>query len=38
MKDFANPLWLQALAWIISFLIVVLNGWLLYQTVSGWLK
>jgi manganese transport protein len=37
MGRFANPLWLSALAWVISAVIMVLNGYLLVQTAAGWL-
>jgi manganese transport protein len=32
MGRFANPTWLSSLAWATAAIIVVLNGWLLYQT------
>jgi manganese transport protein len=37
MHDFANPLWLKSLAWIIAVVIGGLNAWLLIQTVGGWI-
>ena len=37
MGRFANPTWLKVLAWFISAIIIVLNGYLLVQTVAGWL-
>ncbi len=37
MGEFANPLWLKILAWLITILIVGLNIWLLLQTLSSWL-
>jgi manganese transport protein len=33
MGAFASPRWLSSLAWATAAVIVVLNGWLLYQTV-----
>jgi manganese transport protein len=38
MGAFANPPWLQVLAWATAALIVALNVWLVYQTVSDWLN
>ena len=35
MGEFANPLWLKALAWMVAVIIAILNGWLLYQTIVG---
>jgi manganese transport protein len=32
MGTFANPWWLQAIAWPVAVIIAVLNGWLLYRT------
>jgi manganese transport protein len=37
MGRFANPAWLKILAWSVTAVIVVLNGYLLFQTVAGWL-
>ncbi len=37
MGEFVNPRWLQALAWLVAGCIALLNGWLLVQTVKGWL-
>lgn len=37
MGEFANPLWLKVLAWVVALLIVVLNLWLLMHTIAGWL-
>jgi manganese transport protein len=34
MGRFANKLWLKILAWIIAVFIALLNGYLLYQTIS----
>ena len=33
MGEFVNPFWLQAVAWLVAIIIVVLNGWLLLQTI-----
>jgi manganese transport protein len=38
MGPFANALWLSALAWLVTIVIVVLNAYLLYETFAGWLK
>jgi manganese transport protein len=35
MGQFANPLWMKALAWIVAIVIAVLNVWLLYQIAVG---
>jgi len=35
MGEFANPLWLRVLAYVIAFIIASLNIWLLVQTVTG---
>ena len=35
MGAFVSPRWMQALAWIVAFVIAVLNIWLLYQTFMG---
>jgi manganese transport protein len=35
MGPFVNPGWLKFLAWTVAFVIALLNGWLLYQTVAG---
>ncbi|MBV9772932.1 MAG: Nramp family divalent metal transporter [Gemmatimonadetes bacterium] len=32
MGDFANPVWLKAMAYLVAFVIAGLNGWLLLQT------
>jgi manganese transport protein len=37
MGRFVNPLWLSALAWTVTAIIVALNGYLLLQTAAGWL-
>ncbi len=33
MGEFVNPFWLKAVAWLVASIIVVLNGWLLLQTI-----
>ncbi|GGD54943.1 divalent metal cation transporter MntH [Paenibacillus nasutitermitis] len=35
MGEFANPLWLKILAWVVAVIIAVLNIYLLVQTFSG---
>jgi manganese transport protein len=35
MGAFANPSWINAVAWPVAILIALLNGWLLWQTFSG---
>lgn len=35
MGEFANPLWLKLLAYLIAFVIASLNIWLLVQTLAG---
>ena len=37
MGEFANPLWLKTLAWLVAIVIAALNAWLLVQTFSGWI-
>ncbi len=37
MGEFANPLWLKALAWLVALVIAGLNVWLLLQTLLSWL-
>jgi manganese transport protein len=37
MGEFANPVWLKALAWLVAIVIAALNAWLLVQTFGGWL-
>jgi manganese transport protein len=37
MGRFVNPAWLKILAWAVTAVIVALNGYLLFQTVAGWL-
>jgi manganese transport protein len=36
MGEFVNPTWLKVLAYAVATIIVLLNGWLLFQTFSGW--
>ena len=36
MGRFANPRWLAAMAWLVTVVIVVLNVYLLVQTVGAW--
>ncbi len=38
MDKFVNPIWLQTLAWLVTSVIVVLNVYLLVQTVMMWLN
>jgi manganese transport protein len=38
MGRFVNPTWMKALAWTVTAIICSLNAYLLYQTVSGWIK
>src|SRR4051794_9951747 len=37
MGEFVNPLWLKVMAYAVATIIAVLNVWLLFQTVRGWL-
>ncbi len=37
MGTFANPVWLNILSWAVTVIIVVLNVYLLIQTVQSWL-
>jgi manganese transport protein len=37
MREFANPLWLKWLAWLVAVFIGLLNIWLLVQTVKQWI-
>jgi len=37
MGVFVNPRWLTAVAWVVGIVIAALNGWLLVQTIGGWL-
>jgi manganese transport protein len=36
MGEFANPRWVKVLAWLVTGIIVVLNAYLLIQTLVGW--
>ena len=38
MGEFANPLWVKLLAWLVAAIIAVLNGFLIIQTLRDWLK
>ncbi len=38
MGEFANKLWVSILSWVVAAIIVVLNTWLIWQSVSEWLK
>jgi manganese transport protein len=38
MGIFVNPGWLKSLAWVVSAIIIVLNLYLLGQTVFGWIS
>ncbi len=38
MGEFVNPLWLKCLAYFVAIVIAVLNVWLLFSTVRGWLS
>ena len=37
MGEFVNPTWLKVLAYVVAAVIAVLNVWLLFSTVKGWL-
>ena len=37
MGRFVNAQWLQMTAWLVTAVIVLLNGYLLWQTISAWL-
>ncbi len=37
MGVFVNPRWLTVVAWVVGIVIAALNGWLLVQTIGGWL-
>ncbi len=37
MGAFVNPGWLKALAYAVAIVIAILNGWLLVQSVRGWM-
>jgi manganese transport protein len=36
MGEFANPRWVKVLAWLVTGIIVVLNAYLLIQTLVSW--
>jgi len=36
MGEFANPKWLQLVAWSVAIIIAVLNGWLIVTMIRGW--
>jgi manganese transport protein len=38
MGEFANPLWIKILAWLVAIVIASLNAWLLVQTFRNWLS
>jgi manganese transport protein len=38
MGEFVNPAWLKFLAYLVATVIAVLNMWLLFSTVRGWLS
>ena len=38
MGEFVNATWLKVLAYAVALIIATLNGWLLYQTFTGWLS
>jgi manganese transport protein len=38
MGSFTNAAWLKWTAWATAVFIAVLNGWLLFQTVRGWMS
>ena len=38
MGEFANPVWLKSLAYLVAVVIASLNIWLLFQTFRGWLS
>jgi manganese transport protein len=38
MGEFANPVWLKLLAYLVAAVIASLNGWLLLRTAQGWLS
>lgn len=37
MGEFVNPLWLKVLSCLVALIIIILNVWLLLQSISGWL-
>ena len=38
MGELVNARWVTVLGWVVTLVIVVLNGWLLVQIVRGWLS
>jgi manganese transport protein len=36
MGEFVNPRWLKLLACVVATIIVGLNSWLLFQTITCW--
>ncbi|MEP0813283.1 MAG: Nramp family divalent metal transporter [bacterium] len=38
MGKFANPVWVNVLAWACAFVIIGLNMWLAYQVINEWRK
>jgi manganese transport protein len=38
MGAFVNPVWLKTLAYVVATVIASLNGWLLFQTIRGWVS
>ena len=38
MGEFVNPVWVKILAYFVATVIAVLNVWLLFSTVRGWLS
>jgi manganese transport protein len=38
MGNFANSTWLKVLSWAVTAVIIVLNMYLLWQVITGWLK
>ena len=38
MGEFANPVWLKLLAYLVATVIGGLNVWLLFQTIRGWVS
>lgn len=38
MGSFANPLWVKILAWATSLIIIILNGNLVYNQLSEWIR
>ena len=38
MGEFVNPAWIKVLAYFVAIVIAVLNMWLLFSTVRGWMS